>query len=114
MRRIVLVFIAAFLATAVVSCRSERVDCEKLGKRMFDECFDEWIVAAGGVTKEQMDEFKKRVDEYKETKEEALKDFIGKCKKDGGRDKNAADINKCLEMKSCDEFVECAKRWVDK
>ena len=98
---------AVIMATAFVSCGT-KVDCEKVGKRIFEECFDEFMVASGHVTKEQMDIFKK-TDQYKEAQEKALKEFMDKCKGDGGRFSDGPKINECMKKKSCDDFAACVK-----
>ncbi len=107
MRRIVFVFTAAIMAASFVSCGA-KVDCEKVGKRMFEECFEEFAVATGAVTKEQIEMFKK-TDQFEEAKKAGLKGFMDKCKEEGGRAKDGKKINECMEKKTCEEFAECIK-----
>lgn len=112
MRRIVFVFMAVLLAATSISCGT-KVDCDKVGKRIFEECFDEFMVATGHVTKEQVEMFKK-TDQYKEAQKEAMKQFMDKCKEDDGRHKDGDDINKCMKKKTCDEFADCIKPLMNK
>ncbi len=86
--------------------RLEKVDCKKVGERLFGECFEELMLATGQVTLEQMEIFRKS-DRFVEAQKAAYNQFVDECSRMGEKSTDGAAINSCMRMKTCETFAIC-------
>ena len=86
-----------------------KVSCKQMCERTFIDCLKEVLIASGQLSEEKL-AMAEKAGLMKDMKKKGYDACMKNCKDRGGVGGDAPAINRCLGLKSCEEYAECINK----